>query len=131
MCEVRQPSKPATAPLFAYGVQQGTSPTSFQVDEGSSSTNAAFFKAVFGDAAKGTRRFIVLKPVSSSISAATIVAGVVFEQSARSDTVSVVAKRGVYVFTCSSYDAGKAAGGESFKGLKAGGVGAAAGGATH
>jgi len=111
------------------GVQQGTSATSFQVDEGSGTENAAFFKAAFG-VVEGARRFVVLK----SAGAAAVGPRVVFVQSFRSDTTSLVSKSALAdcVFECVSHGAGKAAG-EGFKGggsaaeAAAGGGGAGAG----
>ena len=89
------------------GVQQGTSASSFQIDEGSGTQNADFFDRAFGVVA-GARRFIVLKPAGST----TVAPLVVFEQSWRSDTKSIVSKSALRdcVFTCVEHGAGKAAG---------------------
>ena len=113
---------PGAPPLgFVLGIQQGTSASSFQVDEGSG-TNATFFNAVFG-AVAGSRRFIVLKPAVGSLVAVNLP----FVQSKRSDTASVVSAtttgHASCVFVCTQLGAGKAAG-EGFKGVAAGAGGA-------
>ena len=99
-------------------MQQGTSATSFQADERSGTENKSFFSAAFGFV-KDARRFIVLKPAGI---AAVVAKDVVFVQSFRSDTKSIVSKTALRdcVFTRVSHGKGKAAG-EGFKGGAAGG----------
>jgi hypothetical protein len=89
------------------GVQLRTSAFSYKIDEGSGTENAPFFADAFGVDA-GARRFIVLKPKSG----AAVAPHVVFVQSCRSDTKSVVSKSALpdCVFTCVEHGAGKAAG---------------------
>ena len=100
-------------------MQQGTSATSFQIDEGSGTENKSFFSAAFG-LVEDARRFIVLKP--AGIATVTVEKGVIFVQSFRSDTKSIVSKTALRdcVFACVSHGKGKAAG-EGFKGGAAGG----------
>ena len=106
--------------LFSvFGVQQGTSATSFQIDEGSGTENESFFSAAFG-VVEDARRFIVLKP--AGIATVAVAEGVVFVQSFYSNTKSIVSKTALRdcVFTCISHGKGKVAG-EGFKGGAAGG----------
>jgi hypothetical protein len=82
------------------------------IDEGSGTQNADFFDRAFGVVA-GARRFIVLKPAGST----TVAPHVVFVQSSRADTKSIVRTSALpdCVFTCVEHGAGTAAG-EAFVG---------------
>ena len=103
------------------GVVDGTSASVYKVDESSGTSNAGFFEAAFG-VVVGARRSIRLKPTGD----ATVAPLVVFVQSCRSDTKSIVSKSALpdCVFTCVSHGAGKDKG----EGYKSGSSAAAAAG---